>query len=58
MPFRDSPHQEIEILMSFIYTNLLKSNEHTKNFHSRKPNDNNFIIEFEDKKHLCGLTIS
>ena len=50
MPYRDSPHQEIEILMSFYYLNVFKRNEHTEDYHIRKPNVENFLFKIEDKK--------
>ena len=30
MPYRDSPHDKIEIVMSFIYSYLFKPNGHIK----------------------------
>ena len=50
MPYRDSPHHEIEILMSFIYLNLFKPNEHTEDYHIRKPNDQSFLFKIEELK--------
>ena len=32
MPYRDSPHDEIEILMSFDYLNIFRPNEHTEDY--------------------------
>ena len=52
MPFRDSPHQEIKILMTFIFLKLLKPNEHTEDYYIRGPNDKNFLFEIEDKKYV------
>ena len=52
MPYRDSPHREIEIIMSFTYVNVFKPNEHTEDYHTRKPNDENFLFEIGDKKHF------
>ena len=49
MPYRDSPHHEIEILMSFSYLNLFRPHEHTGDYHIRKPSDNNLVFESEDK---------
>ena len=46
------PHQEIEILMGFDYLNLFKPNEHTEDYHTRKPNDENFLFEIGDKKFI------
>ena len=52
MPYRDSPHDEIEILMSFDYLNVFKPNVHTEDYHTRKPNDENFLFEIGDKKYI------
>ena len=52
MPYRNSPLQEIEILMSFDYLNVFKRNEHTEDYHIRKPNDENFLFEIGDKKYI------
>ena len=52
MLYRDSPHHEIEIVMSFNYLNLFKPNEHTENYHIRKPNDETFLFEIGDNKYF------
>ena len=52
MPYRDSPHHEIETVMSFKYLNLLKTNEHTEKNKIRKPNVKNFLFENEVKKYF------
>ena len=52
MPYRDSPHLEIEILMSFDYLNFCKPHEHTEDYHIRKPNDKTFLLEIEVKKYV------
>ena len=44
MPYRDSPHHEIEILMSFDYLNVFGPDEDNK--------DGNFLFEVEDKKYV------
>ena len=44
MPCRDSPHQEIEILMSFVYLHVFGPDENNK--------DGNFLFEIEDKKYV------
>ena len=49
MPYRISSHDEIEIVNSFIFLNLFKPNEHLKDSHIRKPNDENISIINEDK---------
>ena len=50
MLYRDSPHHEIEILMSFDYLHLFRPNEHTEDYHIRKPNNENFLFKIGDKK--------
>ena len=52
MPYRDSPNYEIEIVLSFDYLNLFKPNEHLQDHHTRKPNDEIFLFEIEDKKYI------
>ena len=52
MPFRDSPHHEIEMLMSFDYLHLFRPNEHTEDYHIRKPNIENFLFKIGDKKYI------
>ena len=52
MPYRNSPHQEIEILMSFNYLKLFEPNEHTEDYHTRKPNNENFLFKIGDKKYI------
>ena len=49
MPYRDSPHHEIEILMSFVYLNVFKPSVHTEYYHTRKPNDENILFEIGDE---------
>ena len=48
MPYRDSPHHEIEKVMSFNYLNVFKPNEETEDYHIRKPNDGNFLFKIGD----------
>ena len=50
VPYRDSPHHEIEILMIFDYLHLFRPNEHTEDYHIRKPNNANSLFKIEDKK--------
>ena len=52
VPYRDRPHHENENKVSFQYLILFKPNEHTEDYHIRKPNDRNFLFEIEDKKHI------
>ena len=49
VPYRKSPNSEIKTPMSFNCLNLLKPNEHTEDYHIRKPNDEKFLFEIEDK---------
>ena len=44
MPYRDSPHHEIEIVMSFDYLHVFGPDEDNK--------DGNFLFEVEDKKYV------
>ena len=50
MLIRDSPHHEMELNMSFTFLNLLKPNEHTEDYHIRKPNDGNFLFKIGDEE--------
>ena len=52
IPFRDCPHQKIELIMSFHYLNLFEPNEHREDYHIRKPNDENFLFEIGDQKKI------
>ena len=52
MLYRDSPHHEIEILVSFDYLPLFRPNEHTEDYHIRKPNNANFLFKIEDKNYI------
>ena len=55
MLYRDSPHHEIEIIMSFDYLYLFRPNEHTEDsedYHIRKRNDKKFFFEIGDKKYI------
>ena len=44
IPYRNSPHQEIEIVMSFDYLHVIGPDENNK--------DGNFLFEIEDKKYI------
>ena len=59
MPYRDSPHHEIEILEFWIF-NLFKPNEPKEDYHVRSPNDENFLFEVEDDEYVyaCDKVIS
>ena len=48
-PYKDSPHHETGILMSFNYLNLFKPNECKEDYHSRGPNYKIFLFEIENK---------
>ena len=52
IPYRDSPHQEIEIFMTFDYLHLFRPNEHSENHHIRKANDENYLFETEQIKTI------
>ena len=52
MPYRNSPHQEIEKLTSFDYLHFFRPNEHSEDYHIRKTNDENFLFKIEDKKYI------
>ena len=52
IPYRNSSHQEIEILMSFDYLHFFKPNEHSPDYHIRKPNNENFLFKKEDKNYI------
>ena len=49
MPYREGPHHEIEIAMSFNYLILVRPNEHTEDYYIRKPNDEIFLFQIRDK---------
>ena len=49
MPYRDSPHREVEILMSFDYLCLFRPSEHTEDYHIRKPNNKIFYSKLKIK---------
>ena len=50
MPYRDSPHREIEIVMSFDYLHLFRPSEHTEDYHIRKPTLKIFCSKIGDEK--------
>ena len=51
-PYRDSPHHEIEILLSFEFLNLCQSDGHTEDYYIRQPNDKNFPFQIENQKYI------
>ena len=52
MPYKNSPHPEIQLVMRFNYLYLFNLNEHKEKYHIRKPNDGNLLFEIEDKKYI------
>ena len=53
IPYRNSPHQEIEILMSFDYMHLFRPNKHSGDYLQLfSPNDKNFLFKSEDEKYI------
>ena len=51
-PYRDSPHQEIEMVTKFEYEHLFKSFDLDKKTHARIVADENFLFKIEDKKYI------
>ena len=49
IPYRNSQPQKIEILTCFDYLHLFRPNEHSEDYHIRKPNNENFLFKNEDK---------
>ena len=52
MPYRNSLSDEIEIVTSFDSLIVFKPNEHTEDYHIRKPKVEKFLFEIEDKKFI------
>ena len=52
MPYRSSPHQEIEILMNFDYLHLFKPIELDEKTHATKQTNKNFLFKIEDKIYI------
>ena len=52
IPYRNSPHQEYELPMSFHYLQLIRPIEHSGEYHIRKPNDETFLFEMKDKIYI------
>ena len=50
--YRDSPHHEIKILISFHYLHLFRPNKHKEDYHIRKPNNENFFFKIEGRKYI------
>ena len=59
MPYRDSLHYEIEMLMNFDYLNVFRPNELTEDYHIRKQNNENFLFKIEDNTiNSCARKIT
>ena len=52
MPFRDSPHQEIEMVTKFDYQHLFKPFELDEKTHTRRETNENFLFKIENKKYI------
>ena len=52
MPYRNSPHQEIEMVTKFDYHHLFKPFDLDKETHARIVTDENFLFKIEDKKYI------
>ena len=55
MPYRDSPHQKIEIVAKFDYLYLFKPNELDEKTHAEIQTNKNFLFEIEDKKFIMSV---
>ena len=52
MPYRNSLHQEIEIVTKFDYQHLFKPFDLDKKTHARIVTDENLLFKIEDKKYI------
>ena len=52
MPYRESLHHEIEIVLSFSCLNAFKPNKDTEDYYIREPKDEKFLFEVGDKKRI------
>ena len=52
IPYRNSHHQEIEIVTKFDYQHLSKPIELDKETRARKETNENFLFKIEDKKYI------
>ena len=52
MPYRNTPHQENEIIMSFDYLHLFKPIELDEKTHATKQTNNFFLFKIQDKKYI------
>ena len=51
MPYRNIPHQEIEIVKKFDYQRLFKPMGLDEKTHAKKETNENFLFKIEDKKY-------
>ena len=49
MPYKDSPHDEIELALSFDYLNFFKPIENTEYYYIKKPNEGIFYSKLRVK---------
>ena len=52
MPYRNSHHQEIEIVTKFDYQQLFKPIELDERTHDSRETNGNFLLKIEDKKNI------
>ena len=52
MPYRNSCHQEIEIVKNFDYQHIFKPFDLVKKTHAKIVTDENFLFKIEDKKYI------
>ena len=52
MPYRDSPHQEIEIVTKLDYQHLFRAFGLDERTHARRETNENFLFKIEDKKYI------
>ena len=48
----DSPHHEMETIMSFTCLNLHKKSDSTEDSYIRNPNEETFLFAIENRKHI------
>ena len=52
MPYRNSPHQEIEIVTKFDYQHLFRPFGLDEGTHARREANENFLFKIEDEKYI------
>ena len=52
MPYRNSHHQEIEIVTEFDYQHLFRPFGLDERTHARRETNENFLFKIEDKKYI------